>query len=263
MKIYIPSKGRAGEQLTLQNLPEELKAQTTLVVYPEEMEAYRRWKVKLLSAPERIKELGGKRQFIFEYHAARSNAWGNKFVVLDDDICQFAYRRKDDPTKFTRCQSKDVLRMFKLVERLLDDYPFVSVAGREGANRRTEPILECVRMMRFLAYDAARLKICNVKFDRAAAPMDDFDVHLQLLRAGYKSGCLNSYCQDQARSGAPGGCSDWRAAHPNAEAAEGLHALHPEFVKLVTKTTKTAWGGCTRIDVVVQWKKAYENSRVI
>jgi len=35
-----------------------------------------------------------------------------------------------------------------------------------------------------------------------------------------------------------------------------LAELHPGLVKVVTKETKGAWGGGTRTDVVVQWKKA-------
>jgi hypothetical protein len=32
--------------------------------------------------------------------------------------------------------------------------------------------------------------------------------------------------------------------------------LHPNIVSVVEKTTKTAWGGGTRMDVIIQWKKA-------
>ena len=38
-----------------------------------------------------------------------------------------------------------------------------------------------------------------------------------------------------------------------------LAALHPDFVKVVEKYTKTSWGGGIRTDVRIAWKKAYES----
>jgi hypothetical protein len=43
--------------------------------------------------------------------------------------------------------------------------------------------------------------------------------------------------------------------------AKGLAELHPGFVKVVRKETKGAWGGGERVDVQIQWKKAWESSR--
>jgi hypothetical protein len=40
-----------------------------------------------------------------------------------------------------------------------------------------------------------------------------------------------------------------------------LQLLHPAFVKVVEKATKTSWGGETRTDVQVSWKKAYASAK--
>ena len=41
--------------------------------------------------------------------------------------------------------------------------------------------------------------------------------------------------------------------------AHELEVLHPDYVTVVDKTTKTSWGGGTRTDVRIAWKKAYES----
>jgi hypothetical protein len=104
------------------------------------------------------------------------------------------------------------------------------------------------------------LKKEGVRFDRLPV-MEDFDVALQLLRKGYPSLTLNNWVQDQSTSNAPGGCSTYRSLEVQAKGAKGLARLHPNVVKLVEKTTKGAWGGGTRTDVQVAWKKAYEEGK--
>jgi hypothetical protein len=42
-----------------------------------------------------------------------------------------------------------------------------------------------------------------------------------------------------------------------SKAAHALKERFPEFVNMVQKQTKTAWGGQARTDVIIQWKAAY------
>jgi hypothetical protein len=88
--------------------------------------------------------------------------------------------------------------------------------------------------------------------------MEDFDVNLQLLKKGRPSKISYYYAQGQGSSNAAGGCSEWRTMEVQSQGAERLKALHPDVVEVVEKETKTAWGGATRKDVKVQWKKAYK-----
>jgi len=86
--------------------------------------------------------------------------------------------------------------------------------------------------------------------------MEDFDVNLQLLKKGLPSKISYYYAQGQGSSNAAGGCSEWRTLEVQSQGAERLKELHPEVVEVVEKETKTAWGGGTRKDVKVQWKRA-------
>jgi hypothetical protein len=75
---------------------------------------------------------------------------------------------------------------------------------------------------------------------------------------------LFEYCWNQRDSGATGGCSTYRTAEMQAEAARRLAELHPNFVKVVTKKSKdtsTSWKNMKeRVDVIVYWRKALESA---
>jgi hypothetical protein len=87
--------------------------------------------------------------------------------------------------------------------------------------------------------------------------MEDFHVALSLLEAGYSNRIMNHYAHNQKGSGTAGGCSHFRTPELHAKNEHLLAALHPDVVKVVQKETKGAWGGGTRTDVNIQWKKAY------
>lgn len=68
-----------------------------------------------------------------------------------------------------------------------------------------------------------------------------------------KNGKIRKFCGSA--------CKHKASNRRQAAAAHQLHSLHPDFVKVVKKTTKGAWGGGERTDVTVAWKKAYESSQ--
>jgi hypothetical protein len=114
--------------------------------------------------------------------------------------------------------------------------------------------------LRALAYDVNVLREKGVRFDRLEV-MEDFDVTLQLLRLGYKNANLARWCNEQVNSNEAGGCSIYRTMTLQSKCAQKLARLHPAFVKLTQRQTKTSWGGQPRHDVIVQWRKAFESSK--
>jgi hypothetical protein len=147
----------------------------------------------------------------------------------------------------------------ELQSTLMGGVAHAGFACREGANRVTSPHIVNTRILRVLGYNRKILAKENITFGRVQV-MEDFDVALRLLRAGYPNCILNHVAHNQKGSGAAGGCSTYRTPQVQAQAAHVLAALHPGYVKVVEKTTKTAWGGGTRTDVNIQWKKAYAES---
>jgi hypothetical protein len=169
-------------------------------------------------------------------------------------------RREDDRKLLRQPKEGEVEAMFEAIERELDDHPLVGVASREGANRNTEKRIFNTRILRVLAYRTDTMRQHGIRFDRVPV-MEDFDVALQLLGNGYQNVVLNDWAHNQEGSGLKGGCSTYRTMEMQAQAAHELARLHPGVVRVVQKSTKTAWGGGTRTDVIVAWKQAYARSR--
>jgi hypothetical protein len=258
MDIYIPTLGRAklDQQHTLRQL---LAAgiKPTLVVQPHEfLDALELTPdCPVLCLPAQVKGIAPTRD-----HILHDVAGSRKVLMLDDDL-HFAVRRQDDPTKFRQPEPEDIRAMVAALDAALDNSAHVSIGAREGGNRNTAALLWNTRMMRVLAYRRDVLKRECITF----APMEvmeDFHVTLQLLRAGYDCVVENRWVSNQAGgSAAPGGCSTFRTAELHAKNAELLAQKHPTFVRVVEKQTKGAWGGGTRIDVQVQWKKARSSAQ--
>lgn len=255
MQIFIPTYGRADQQHTFKHLPKALQKRATLVVQHRERHLYNDYPTLVL--PRNIETIAPARQFIMKN--ARYGGLGiDKLVMLDDDL-RFDVRRKDDPNKFLVATEPQILELFKVIEKSLKQYAHVGVISREGGNRHHKD-LECSRMMRILAYDVATYHKENIKFDRLPL-QEDFDVTLQLLRKGYPNLVLCGWVNGQGTSGAKGGCSHFRTIELHNENARKLSELHAPFVKVVEKQTKGAWGGQARLDVTVQWKKAFQSSQ--
>jgi hypothetical protein len=254
VKIYIPTLARTDNQITLHNLPNLVLEDVVLVVDKKDRIPFGGAST-ILTCPAH--GIGKVRQWIIDNHDVKK--YGRSLLMLDDDL-SFAVRRKDDPTKFLPSTAADVIAMLNETADMAQEYAHGGILSREGGNRVLSNYKENSRNLRALFYDVTIMRKLDIRFDRIPV-MEDFDVALQLLRAGYQSITVARYVQDQIRSNAPGGCSTYRTREVQRKGALGLQKLHPQFVKTVEKTTKTAWNGETRTDVMVQWKKAYESSQ--
>ena len=253
MDIIIHTAGRADfkKQHTLRYL-HEAGVHCTLVVQAKEADKYRELvgPHSLYVLPDSIQRLAETRDHIIH------DMPGSDHVVFMDDDLDFAVRRGDDRTKFRQPIPIDIMSMFEAMSYALYEHPMVGIGSREGGNRVTAPVVYNTRIMRVLAFRRSYLKERNLFFTPLVV-MEDFHINLQILRSGSDTAVLNDWVSNQrGGSDAPGGCSVYRSDIVQTESARLLAARHPGFVKVVQKTTKTAWGGGTRTDVVVSWKKA-------
>ena len=249
MRIFIPSKSRSNDQVTLSFLPDDLKAKATLVVDASEEEDYAKVHDNLLVVPEDIKGISGVRRYIWD------QTDDPRIVMLDDDL-RFYVRKGLDDWHLRYLEPEEYHGVFGLLEEWMDQgYGHCGISAREGNNRVEALSAENTRYLRVLAYD---LNVCKdiVEHGRVRV-MEDFDVALQLLKAGIPNKVSFYYAQGQKQSNADGGCSTYRTPEVQAEAAVKMGELHKGFVRVVEKKTKTAWGWGTRKDVVISWKKAY------
>ena len=178
--------------------------------------------------------------------------------MLDDD-CVFATRREDDPTKFRDASDQEIEALFVNIYELLEQYAAVGVSTREGGNRDTAPYAVNTRILRILAYRTDILRKEDIRFDRIPV-MEDFHVGLSLLTKGYENYKFNHMVHNQGGSNTAGGCSVYRTLEVQRTASYILAGKFPDFVSVVEKETKTAWGGQVRTDVRIQWKKALQSA---
>lgn len=252
MKIFIPSSNRWDKSTTYDNLPRGLQREVSLVVPENQWRIYTESGLPAVATPRNVVGIGPTRQWICD-------AYGGKLLMLDDDLV-FATRRSDDPTKFRDSTEEEVMDLLGEIEDTLNNgIVHGAVAPREGGNRVTDDVLYNVRCLRALFYNADILKQHDIKFTDMEV-MEDFHVALSLLRLGYPSLTINRMVQNQNGSNLPGGCSDYRTMEMQERSAYALKERHPDFVTVVQKTTKTAWGGTTRTDVRIAWKKAYASA---
>ena len=250
----INTLGRVDKQITWRSLPDSIRKNTYFSVQEHEAHLYPP-EYKLIVLPDNIRDLPKTRQWLVD------NITTRYLVIMDDDLSFFRRHENGDPSKLYKTEPKDIERMFSVIRHLLGSgYPMVGVSAREGNNRVPDAVKFVGRSMRIFGLDLYTVRSAGARFDRTKTK-EDMDMTLQLLRAGYENAVLYSYANDHVSSNAPGGCANYRTLELMKADAEILKALHPEFVKVVEKTTKTSWGGATRTDVVVQWKKAYESSK--
>lgn len=250
MEIFIPTFGRSDNQVTWNNLPPNIQQRTNLVVqWDEENDGTHRYmNYPRIVLPADIKSIGPTRQYLVDNYAP--------FILMLDDDLDFAVRRVDEPTKFTPATGRDITHMIDTIYQVLRQgrEPLVGVSAREGANYDTSQFKFATRQLRVHGVDTEIFREKNIRYDRIPF-MEDFDVTLQVLEAGYTNRVLNGWVHNQrGGSNAKGGCSVTRTLEAHNEAAKELKRLHPRFIQLVDKESGN-WGGA-RIDVRISWKKA-------
>lgn len=257
MDLLIHTHGRPqlDRQYTLQALL-AARAPVKLVVQERERDAYKDWGVPLVVLPPHIQTLAPTRDWIIHDMPTEHD----HVVFMDDDL-DFAVRRDDDRGKFRNAQPADIGDMLTMLNTRLRTYPMVGIGSREGGNRVTEEEVYNTRIMRVLGFSRKYLRKHMITFSPLVV-MEDFHVNLQILESGGTTCVCNDWVSNQrGGSNAPGGCSLYRTDAVQTTAAHTLAARHPGFVKVVQKATKTAWGGGTRTDVIVQWKRAWQHGQ--
>jgi len=251
MNVYIPTHQRYTKQITYNNLPASVRKDTFLVVNSGERSRYDE-KYQILEAPPEVKGISQIRQWILDTTICE------KIVMLDDDLT-FSKRRKDIPDRFENVSETELAIFFERMELLLNTYAHGTFLAREGANRVSPGVKYIGRAMRVLAFNRFRLRELEVRFTPGLV-QDDFEITLQLLKKKEPNFIICDLVHNQTGSGTEGGASAYRSIETHNESVKRFAEMHPGYVKVVNKNTKVAWGGQPRLDVVVQWRKAYDYS---
>ncbi len=281
--IVIMSSNRAGRVVTHKKFTEGVIHY--VVAVPEEQEEEYKAAHKdlcILGIPDDVPSfIAPQRQWVMEHFAKEF-----KYIWLMDDDLTFlrrcmhiAERVKDlaskergekvkELTKLKKSKKKHVKDMFLMVRAQLETYPIVSVSPRLGNNRREEDFVDVGRMMDNYAFNSKVFMDEEINF----APYpdiigEDFHVTLTYLNKGHANRIIFCYSQTDGGRNAEGGCSDYRTNEIQKKAAFWLADNHPE---VTVKTKKSdGWKGLkgtskdgSRVDMIVQWKKAYKPKKV-
>lgn len=130
-RIYIPTVRRAENQITFNNLPDELKKRVVMVVEPRERHLYN-YDCEYLEIPEKLvgtwTQLAETRLFIHKH------AGPIKYCVADDDIIIRKRNSKywsdtSDMEKSKRdATQEEILRLYETVDKWFDE-PDIGVVG--------------------------------------------------------------------------------------------------------------------------------------
>lgn len=251
MKIVINTLGRVNNQPTLNALT-KAGIDVSLVVQDHEKNLYGQYSVPIIALPPHIKNLPDTRQWMLD------NLGVTKLLIIDDDFTFFK-RKSETDWHLVECENHDIEEMITAIDKALDDgYAVVGISMRQGNNRKEGMEEENTAINGLLGIRVDLVNKECVRFDVNPA-MEDKHLTLGMLTKGYKNLCFYKWCYNQPASNTGGGCSTYRTADVQKQAAELLHATYPDFVTVKIKTTKGGWFGGERHDVICYWKKAYKH----
>ncbi len=188
--IIIPTWKRVDNQRTWNLLHADLHKDVIFVVRPEEADVMR---VKYAPSqvdvlPESVKDLAATRQYIWNKYSVLHD----RFYQLDDDVLGFFAMTFDGKWQSTRLLSLDEqMSLFDAMQRELDD-PTVGVASPRpnwtiaDAGKNRYPRHSAAFCTGFYAFDAAKLRPLNLRFDRWVSA-GDADFIYQILASGLNS----------------------------------------------------------------------------
>jgi len=255
--IVINTLGRINKQVTYNNLPPSIRDMVLFSVQQQEYPQYLTAGFstnQLLVLPTEITNLTATRQWLIE------NVLTRFLIIMDDDLTFFTRKEETGAKKLYKMTPAEHEQMFQDMLEFLEMYPMVGISSREGNQNEPLNVKLVGRSMRIFGLDLDVVRSNGFRFDRTKTK-EDMDMTLQILRAGYRNAVFYQYANDHGSSNAAGGCSNYRTLELMKEDAHVLAGLHPGFVTVVEKSTKTSWNGMTRTDVRVAWKKAYESSQ--
>ncbi len=253
MHLYIHTVGRPAKMATWNSLTPALQKNTTIVVQYKERNLYDEYPLVWV-LPKGINRLSPTRQHILDETRHRY------ICMMDDDILSFGWRENPDKIKLSVANVRQTNQMFMQCDRWLKNgVAHCGISPRGRNHTVADSVVFNARLCQLLCYDVNVVREHNFRMDRVTL-MQDFDMTLQMLRAGFENRVLYRGCTNTRGSGGHGGCNTYRKPEMQSATARKLAKLHPEFVKLREKQSGQ-YKDQMITDVTVQWKKAYASSQ--
>lgn len=249
--IYIPTRGRIEQQLTIQRIPDAAKGKIFLVAPRKEAKKLERnWEVPVIAQPDEVQTISQKRAWIIEQ--CRSE----RMFMLDDDL-RFCLRRSfESPSILTVTpDDEEANRQWNNLELALEHYAHAGLAARMGAQEKKHTWHFCTRMMYVLGYQTRIIQECDLG---RINTREDMDYTLQLFAKGYRNVVNYRLVVDQTFD-KPGGMRGERTIEKSNKDAYRLKKLHPGVdIKIEEKAYTHS---VPRKEVRIDWKKAYNKDK--
>jgi len=256
-KFYITTYGRIHSQITWDNLTDNWKSRTHLVVQNKEKELYSQYP-RVIVLPEEIQTLSPTREWLIR------NSKDIRFSIFDDDLEFYKSKGYDDEGPSNVIMEEND---FTVLEKEIDDWfdegnihcGLGSIVNPPRSNKYDENSRICMNVF----YDGPNVPVDKVQWSRLICSQD-FDCNLQLLRLGHKNRVFNRYRVGQKATATAGGCQSYRTIELHNQCMQQLSDYHNEFVTLRTKveTGTGEWKGLEKFAATILWKKAYESSKL-
>lgn len=269
--IVMTTYGRESEkeQITLSQIPDELLSSVFIFCrtsrIPLLVAAIPRIKDCVVELPDDFPMAIAaiRAEMVREFHRR-----GYKKIWMVDDRLKFANRMEDGSYKNTT--KENFVDLWKKVSEVSKEYVMLHVATKKdgallGDKVPKNLIKECGRAYANYVLDLDFLIENDINFDgmyrvnNDIKMMEDFYLSCKILSKGVPNAIYYGGGFDH-KVGAAGGNSITRTPKMQEDCCREINKLFPRHTKLVEKESN--WGDLdtSRVDMVIQWKKLYEDS---
>ena len=245
-RIYIPTLGRVGNQITWNILPDFVKEISVLAIPPKEENLHKQ--IPTVTVPDEYTGIAKTREWLWSI--SEDLKWG----MFDDDL-KFSVRTPSGETSKREFTNEDWKDLIDTTDSWLDDFFVVGV--RQGnLPPRGKEYIENSNINTVYFFNGKKLPKVN-ELDWSLQFAEDLHLNLQLLKSGYKNRIWDKYVFIGTQF-VEGGCSDSRTIETINASHEKLMEKHPGYVKW-NGITKGVLGGDMK-KIRVSYKKAYADS---
>lgn len=254
--IFIPTYKRPL-QLTFENLPEELRVNTKLVIEEIDIKTYEKYKRFLMVIPNenRSRNIADARQWI------AINSPDDEIIVLDDDLLFFS-RVENNYLKLKKATKTEIIDLFETMSQIIKEGFYTGISERTLNRLIPEKFAYFMRGYSSTGFSQKKFKEIGAIYNRLPI-YEDTDICLQFLKSGYPGKIIYQYAISQKMYVNEGGCQEYRDENMAIKSGLELIKLHPGLVKIFRKEKKktSKMGGDKKgywETKVISYKKAYK-----